>query len=89
MRILCLVRLLEDPQVVEEIERYKWLESERRGFNIGEKAATIEWIRAYGCHWLKAHKRDKYQAMLEELCKEEDPLRSQSQHKQKVVRILG
>lgn len=71
MRILCLLRLLEDPRVTEEIERYKWLESERLGRDIGEKQAALEWISAYGCNWLKAHKRDKYQAMLEEMCREE------------------
>jgi hypothetical protein len=71
MRILCLARLLDDFRVIEEIERYKWIESERLGRDIGEKQASLEWIRSYGCHWLKIHKRDKYQAMLEELCRQE------------------
>lgn len=72
MRILCLLRLLDDPEAVKEIERYKWIESERLGVDIGEKRAVMEWIAAYGCHWLKAHKKDIYQVMLEDLCREED-----------------
>ncbi|MCX5714937.1 MAG: hypothetical protein NT033_09120 [Candidatus Omnitrophica bacterium] len=71
MRILCLLRVLEDPRAIKEIEHYKWIESERLGMDIGEKRATIEWISAFGCHWLMTHKRDKYQAMLEDLCEEE------------------
>ncbi len=71
MRILCLLRLLDDPRAIKEIERYKWIESERLGMDVGEKRATMEWISAYGCYWLMTHKRDKYQAMLEDLCEEE------------------
>ena len=76
--------LLEDPLVREEIERYKWIESERLGTDIGEKRATLEWIRAYGCYWLKAHRRDKYQAMLEELCEEEKQAQPQPSPAQKL-----
>jgi hypothetical protein len=71
VRIFCLSRLLEDPRAIKEIEHYKWIESERLGMDIGEKRAVMEWISHYGCYWLMTHRRDKYQAMLEEMCQEE------------------
>lgn len=30
------------------IHEYKWLESERRGYDIGERQAALEWIGKYG-----------------------------------------
>jgi len=87
MRILCLLRLLDDPQAVKEIERYKWIESERLGRNIGEKRATIEWIVAYGCNWLKTHKYDKYQFMLEDLCREEQEAGLQVQGSEETIML--
>ncbi|MBF0198393.1 MAG: hypothetical protein HQL32_11810 [Planctomycetes bacterium] len=32
---------------IEEIKRYKWLESEKAGKDLGEQA-VIEWIELYG-----------------------------------------
>ena len=66
MRILIFLRLLDDPRVIQEIERYKWIESERVGKDIGKERATMEWIRAYGHIWLKIHKPDEYRKMMEE-----------------------
>lgn len=65
MRIFLLLKLLDDPRVVREIERYKWIESERVGWDIGRERAAMEWIRAYGCIWLKIHKPREYREMLE------------------------
>lgn len=62
MRILLLLRLLDDPRVIAEIERYKWIESEKIGSDIGPERAAMEWIRAYGKIWLKLHKPQEYQA---------------------------
>jgi hypothetical protein len=32
---------------VREIEKYKWIESERRGYDIGFGQAAMEWIDLY------------------------------------------
>ncbi len=32
---------------IEEIKRYKWIESEKRGYDIGFNQAAIEWIKLY------------------------------------------
>ena len=40
---------------VEEIQKYKWIESERRNFDIGFARAADEWIHQYSAlfrqHW--------------------------------------
>jgi hypothetical protein len=65
MDALAFLRLLDDERVVAEIERYKWIESERVGKDIGKERAAWEWIRAYGHIWLKIHKSAEYQKMTE------------------------
>ncbi len=60
MYSLVFLRLLNDKRVAEEIERYKWIESERLGRDIGKEKAALEWIKAYGCIWLKIHKPQEY-----------------------------
>ncbi len=39
----------------EEIVRYKWLESERLGYDIGFEQALLDWIRKYRDSW-RAHR---------------------------------
>lgn len=70
MRVLLLLKLLDDPRVVTEIERYKWIESERVGKDIGKEKAAMEWIRAYGPIWVKLHKPVEYKLLHEQLCVE-------------------
>ncbi|MDD4899450.1 MAG: hypothetical protein PHT31_02980 [Candidatus Omnitrophica bacterium] len=65
MRIFLLMKLLDDYRVIQEIERYKWIESERVGWDIGKERATLEWLRAYGKIWLKIHKPEAYKHLLE------------------------
>jgi len=65
MRIFLLLKLLDDCRVIQEIERYKWIESERVGWDIGKERATLEWLRAYGKIWLKIHKPEEYRDLLE------------------------
>ena len=38
----------------EEMEKHKWLESERAGCDIG-KTAYLEWIRKYAEEWRLVH----------------------------------
>ena len=49
------IELLEVPAVIEEIERYKWLESEKAGYDIGMNKATRDWLVLHSISWLKAH----------------------------------
>jgi extradiol dioxygenase family protein len=65
MDALYFLRLLDDERVVSEIERYKWIESERLGKDIGKERAAWEWIKAYGHIWLKIHKTREYQEAMQ------------------------
>jgi len=53
---LCFLRLLDDVRVADEIKRYKWLQSEKLGFDIGKEKAALEWIRLFGAVWLEVYK---------------------------------
>jgi hypothetical protein len=44
--------LLKDKDIVNEINRYKWLESEKAGTDIGFERAAREWIYAYSKQYL-------------------------------------
>ncbi|MEJ5283755.1 MAG: hypothetical protein ACP5Q5_01150 [Brevinematia bacterium] len=46
-------------EVVEEIMRYKWLESEKAGRDIGENEAAKRWITEHYDLWFNATK-DKF-----------------------------
>jgi len=48
-------RLLNDPAVRQEINRYKWLESEKLGADIGFEKASREWLTHCSAAWLKVH----------------------------------
>ncbi|MDD2717449.1 MAG: hypothetical protein PHW04_16280 [Candidatus Wallbacteria bacterium] len=43
-------------KAVEEINRYKWIESEKCGHDIGEYQAAKEWILKYYSEWLVSQK---------------------------------
>lgn len=49
--------LLNDVQVKKEIERHKWFESEKAGFDIGFDKAAEDWLDRYSEQWLKQHPR--------------------------------
>ncbi len=42
--------------VVEEIMKYKWLESEKAGRDIGMKEAAFQWISRHYDMWFKVTK---------------------------------
>ncbi|MCX5802555.1 MAG: HPr family phosphocarrier protein [Proteobacteria bacterium] len=43
---------LEDVEVQkEEILKYKWIESEKEGHDIGTEKAAMEWVEKYGSIW--------------------------------------
>ncbi|MCC5788581.1 MAG: hypothetical protein JJT75_03020 [Opitutales bacterium] len=43
----------------EEILRYKWLESERLGYDIGFEKALLEWIRKHREKWRAQRRRQR------------------------------
>ena len=47
--------LLRDAKVRKEIERYKWIESEKHGADIGEERACREWLSLHAASWQKQH----------------------------------
>lgn len=49
-------RLLEIPEVVEQIKRHLWIESEKAGHDIGFEKATEDWINRYAKAWIEYHK---------------------------------
>ncbi len=51
--------LLKSPRVWEEIDRYKWIESERLGYDIGFHEAVREWMNRYADAWLKHYIKNK------------------------------
>ena len=44
-------KLLQLKEVVEEINRYKWLVSEMAGSDIGFDAAADDWFEKHGIAW--------------------------------------
>lgn len=55
MKIIKDKRLLKRQAVIEEIERFRWIESEKRGYDIGFNKAADHWIVFYALAWLKYH----------------------------------
>jgi hypothetical protein len=43
-------------EVIQEIMKYKWLESEKAGRDIGMKEATIRWITEHYDKWFNETK---------------------------------
>ena len=45
--------LLKDQKVIQEIERHKWFESEKAGFDIGFEKAAEDWLNHYSQKWMQ------------------------------------
>lgn len=45
--------LLKDQKVIQEIERHKWIESEKAGFDIGFDKAAEDWLNRYSEQWMQ------------------------------------
>jgi len=47
---MCALRkpgLINESEVLREIERFKWIESEKYGFDIGFERAAEEWLKGH------------------------------------------
>ena len=45
--------LLQDPAVIEEINKHRWYESEKRGCDVGFEYATDDWLNRYSKSWMR------------------------------------
>ena len=47
--------LLKNKDVIEEINRHLWLESEKAGYDIGFENAAEDWLKRYSQAWIDYH----------------------------------
>ena len=47
--------LLKNKDVIEEIKRHLWLESEKVGYDIGFEKAAQDWLKRYAQAWMDYH----------------------------------
>ena len=62
MKVADVRELLKNKEVIEEINRHLWIESQKAGYSIGIERATDEWLRMYAEGWMKYHLPEKYKA---------------------------
>lgn len=48
-------KLLQVKEVVEEINRHKWLQSEMAGYDIGFDQAASDWFQRHANAWVVHH----------------------------------
>ena len=65
MKIVELRWLLNDKRVQDEIQKHKWIESQKAGYDIGVARSTDEWLRLYAENWMKYHMPDKFKKAFE------------------------
>ena len=78
MKINDIRELLKNKQVIEEINRHLWIESQKAGYSIGIERATDEWLRLYAEGWMKYHMSDRYKALLAKKKKEQEKQKRKS-----------
>ena len=55
MSIILHSELLKDKEVLKEIDRFKWIESEKAGHDIGFEKASRQWLDRYAASWIALH----------------------------------
>ncbi|MGE0267637.1 MAG: hypothetical protein AB7S78_04180 [Candidatus Omnitrophota bacterium] len=48
-------KLLKNKQVIEEINRHLWIESEKAGYDIGFEKAAEDWLERFSKAWINYH----------------------------------
>jgi len=48
-------KLLKNKKVIEEINRHRWIESERAGHDIGFESASAQWLEKFSKAWMQYH----------------------------------
>ena len=51
--------LLNNQDVVDEINRHRWLESEKAGKDIGFDVAAADWLKRFSTAWMQYHMPEK------------------------------
>jgi len=64
MKITDLRELLKNKQVIEEINKHLWIESQKAGYSIGIERATDEWLRLYASGWMKYNMPEKFNKIM-------------------------
>jgi len=48
-------KLLKSKKVIDEINRHRWIESERAGHDIGFESASTQWLEKFSKAWMQYH----------------------------------
>jgi hypothetical protein len=72
MKITDVRELLKNKEVIEEINRHLWIESQKAGYSIGIERATDEWLTLYAEGWMKYHMPEKYKVYKAKNKKDQD-----------------
>ncbi|MCK5012690.1 MAG: hypothetical protein KAS66_02635 [Candidatus Omnitrophica bacterium] len=48
-------KLLKNKKAVEEINRHRWIESEKAGHDIGFETASVDWLEKFSAAWMQYH----------------------------------
>ena len=64
MKIADLRALLNNKDVIEEINKHLWIESQKAGYSIGIERATDEWLKLYAQGWMRYHMPENYDKMM-------------------------
>ena len=48
-------KLLTNKKAVEEINRHRWIESEKIGHDIGFETASGDWLEKFSSAWMQYH----------------------------------
>lgn len=48
-------KLLKNRKVIEEINRHRWIESEKAGYDIGFEFASMDWLEKFSAAWMQYH----------------------------------
>ena len=48
-------KLLKNKKAVEEINRHRWIESEKAGYDIGFETASVDWLEKFSAVWMQYH----------------------------------
>ena len=65
--------LLKNKEVVEEINRHRWLESEKAGRDIGFESAAQDWLNRFSKAWMQFHFPQKTKEPLPKTQKTQKP----------------
>ena len=55
MSTISSAELLKDKDILNEINRHKWFQSEKSGFDIGFEKAAREWMETYSKKYFAQH----------------------------------